>query len=147
MSMSGTTPPMSFAHDLDDGQYFVTTNPSANSVIINIRLTKKVDVKFQSGIVKLSNDGTIYKAYTFEKISLSLPLKFDCSPTKLTGCNNIYRYATELKLGDNSEINIPQEEGDRIWIIPPIIIYNEKLIELREVMFERKKQSWMTPLL
>ena len=40
-SMSGTTPPFSFFHNLDDGDYFITTNPAANSIVINIRLTKK----------------------------------------------------------------------------------------------------------
>ncbi len=147
VSMSGNTPPMSFAHNLDDGHYFITTNQYANSIIINIKLTKKLAVKFQTGIIKLSSDGTTYKPYAFEEISLSKPLKFDCTATKLTGCNNIYRYTAELKLGDNSEINIPQDEGERIWIIPPVIIYNEKLIELKEVIFERKNKSWITPLL
>jgi hypothetical protein len=146
-SMSGTTPPFSFSHSLDDGDYFITTNPSANSIVINIRLTKKIAVKFQSGVVKLSKDGTTYKSYAFEEISLSQPLKFDCTSTKLTGCNHIYRYAAELKLGDSSEIDIPQIEGDKIWVLPPSIIYNEKLIEIEEVMFERKDISWMTPLL
>lgn len=147
MSMSGNTPPMSFAHDLDDGHYFITTNPYANSIIINIRLTKKLAVELQSGVVKLSNDGKTYKTYTFEEFSFSSPSNPDCGLTKFLGCNNFYRYATELKLGENSEINIPQEKGDRIWVIPPIIIYNEKLIELKEVIFERKKKSWITPLL
>ncbi|TQV88831.1 hypothetical protein [Aliikangiella coralliicola] len=147
MSISGTTPPMSFAHDLESGHYFVTTNPYGNAVILDIRLTKYEVVKLKSGIVKLSNDGVKYEKFIFEDLQFSPPTNPNCGFAKLLGCNNFYRYTAELRLGKNSTINIPQKIGDKIWIIPPQIIYDDKVIKLETVVFENKKKYWLTPLL